>query len=274
VTREEIQTIEDLVNGWIGANEPARVETVPYRDAVAAGAIAMFGEKYGDRVRVVTFGDFSMELCGGTHARATGDIGVLKVVSETGIASGVRRIEAVTGAEALRRWREQEQALERTAELLRSPVGELEARVEKLLEERRALERELERLRAEQRRAASGDLASQVESIGGVKVIAARVEGVDGGELRAMVDALRERIGSGIVLLAATGDDKVTLALGVTPDLTGRFKAGELIRETAAVVGGKGGGRPDFAQAGGRDAAKVDEALERLRSLVREKATA
>ncbi|HEX2486439.1 MAG TPA: alanine--tRNA ligase [Myxococcota bacterium] len=274
VTREEIQTIEDLVNGWIGANEPARVETVPYRDAVAAGAIAMFGEKYGDRVRVVTFGDFSMELCGGTHARATGDIGVLKVVSETGIASGVRRIEAVTGAEALRRWREQEQALERTAELLRSPVGELEARVEKLLEERRALERELERLRAEQRRAASGDLASQVESIGDVKVIAARVEGVDGGELRAMVDALRERIGSGIVLLAATGDDKVTLALGVTPDLTGRFKAGELIRETAAVVGGKGGGRPDFAQAGGRDAAKVDEALERLRSLVREKATA
>jgi len=274
LTRDQIRTVEDLVNGWIGANEPARVETVPYREAVAAGAIAMFGEKYGDRVRVVTFGDFSMELCGGTHARATGDIGVLKVVSETGIASGVRRVEAVTGQEALRRWREQEQALERTAELLRSPVGELEARVEKLLEERRALERELERLRADQRRAASGDLASQAEDVAGVKVLAARVEGVAGDELRAMVDALRERLGSGIVLLAAPSDGKVTLALGVTPDLTARFRAGDLVRETAAVVGGKGGGRPDFAQAGGRDPGKIDEAFERLRAVVREKASA
>jgi alanyl-tRNA synthetase len=271
VTREQLHTIEDLVNGWIGANEPARVETVPYREAIANGAIAMFGEKYGDDVRVVTFGDFSMELCGGTHARATGDLGVLKVVSESGVASGVRRIEAVTGAEAIRRWREQEQALERTAELLRSPVGELEVRVEKLLEERKSLERELEKLRAEQRRAASGDLASQVEEIAGVKVLLAKVD-AGGDELRALVDSLRERLGSGVVLLAAAAEDKVTLALGVTPDLKDKLKAGDLVRETAAIVGGKGGGRPDFAQAGGRDPSKIDEAFAKLRELVRAKA--
>ncbi|HVH05802.1 MAG TPA: alanine--tRNA ligase, partial [Myxococcota bacterium] len=260
VTREQLDTIEDLVNGWIAENAPALVEEMPHRDAIAAGAIAMFGEKYGDLVRVVSFGDFSKELCGGTHARATGDVGLLKVVSESGVASGVRRIEALTGAEALRRMREQERALERTAELLRSPVGELEVRVEKLLEERKSLERELERLRAEQRRAASGDLASQVEEIAGVKVLLAKVD-AGGDELRALVDSLRERIGSGVVLLAAAGDDKVTLALGVTPDLKDKLKAGDLIRETAAIVGGKGGGRPDFAQAGGRDPSKIDEAF-------------
>jgi alanyl-tRNA synthetase len=272
VSREQLDTIEDLVNGWIGENAPAVVEELPHREAIAAGALAMFGEKYGDLVRVVTFGEFSKELCGGTHARATGDIGLLKVVSESGVAAGVRRIEALTGAEALRRWREQERALERTAELLRSPVGELEVRVEKLLEERRALERDLERLRAEQRRAASGDLAGQVEEIGGVKLLAVKVDAAGGDELRALVDELRGRIGRGIVLVAALAEDKVTLALGVTPDLTERFRAGDLIRETAAVVGGKGGGRPDFAQAGGREPGKVDEAFERLRALVREKA--
>jgi alanyl-tRNA synthetase len=271
VTREQLDTIEDLVNGWIGENAPAKVEEMPHREAIASGAIAMFGEKYGDLVRVVSFGEFSKELCGGTHAKATGDVGLLKVVSESGVASGVRRIEALTGAEALRRMREQERALERTAELLRSPVGELEVRVEKLLEERKSLERELEKLRAEQRRAASGDLASQIEDVAGVKVLLAKVD-AGGDELRALVDSLRERIGSGIVLLAASGEDKVTLALGVTPDLKDRFKAGDLIRETAAIVGGKGGGRPDFAQAGGRDPSKVEDAFAKLRALVREKA--
>ena len=270
LSRQQLEAIEDLVNGWIAENEPALVEQMPHRDAIEAGAIAMFGEKYGDVVRVVSFGDFSKELCGGTHALATGDIGLLKVVGESGIAAGVRRIEALTGAEALGHWRAQERSLERTAELLRAPVGEVETRVEKLLEERRALERELEELRARERRAASGDLASQVEEIGGVRVLAVRVEGVGGADLRAMVDELRERLASGIVLLAAPADGKVTLALGVTPDLVGRFRAGDLIRETAAIVGGKGGGRPDFAQAGGRDPGKIDEAFARLRELVRQ----
>ena len=274
LTRQQLETIEDLVNGWIGENAPAQVETMPYRDAIGAGAIAMFGEKYGDDVRVVSFGSFSKELCGGTHARASGDIGVLKVVSEGGVASGVRRVEALTGAEALRRWREQEHALERTAELLHTPVGGLEQRVEKLLEERRVLERELESLRADQRRAASGDLASQAQEIGGVQVLAAKVEGVGGDSLRALVDELRDKLRSAVVLLATPADGRVTLALGVTPDLKGRLAAGDLIREVAAIVGGKGGGRPDFAQAGGRDPGKIDEAFDRLYALVREKTEA
>jgi alanyl-tRNA synthetase len=269
VTRAELDTIEDLVNGWIAENAPAVVESMPHKDAIAAGAIAMFGEKYGDVVRVVAFGDFSKELCGGTHAVATGDIGLLKVVGESGVASGVRRIEALTGAEALRRWREQERALERTADLLKTPIGELETRVEKLLEERRSLERELESLRAEQRKAASGDLVAQAEAIGDVKLLAAKVDGVGGDGLRAMVDDLRDRLRSGIVLLAAEADGRVTLALGVTPDLKDRFKAGDLIREAAAAVGGKGGGRPDFAQAGGRDPAKIDEAFAIVRERIR-----
>jgi alanyl-tRNA synthetase len=239
-----------------------------HRDAIAAGALAMFGEKYGDRVRVLSFGDFSKELCGGTHARATGDIGLLKVVGETGVASGVRRIEALTGPDALQRWRVQERALERTAELLRTPVGDLEARVEKLLEERKSLEAELALLRSAQRSAASGDLASQVEMVGDVPVLLAKIDGASGDDLRAMVDTLRERLKSGIVLLAAATDDRVTLALGVTPDLTSRFKAGDLIREAAAAVGGKGGGRPDFAQAGGRDPSKIDEALAIVRTRI------
>ena len=271
LSREQLETIEDLVNGWIGENAPARVETMPYREAIDAGAVAMFGEKYGDEVRVVSFGSFSKELCGGTHARASGDIGLLKIVSEGGVASGVRRVEALTGAEALRRWREQEHTLARTAELLHTPVGGLEQRVEKLLEERRVLERELEALRVDQRRAASGDLVSQAQDIGGVQVLAAKVEGVAGDSLRALVDELRDKLKSAVVLLATPADGRVTLALGVTPDLKGRLAAGDLIREVAAVVGGKGGGRPDFAQAGGRDPGKIDDAFERLRELVRQK---
>jgi alanyl-tRNA synthetase len=269
VNRAEIDAIEDLVNDWIETNAPALIEEMSYPDAVAAGAVAMFGEKYGDRVRVLSFGDFSKELCGGTHVRATGDIGVLKVIGEGGVASGVRRIEALTGPEALRRWREQERALERTADLLKAPVGELEARVEKLLEERRALERDLESARAAQRNAASGDLAAQAETIGDVALLLAKVDGAAGDDLRAMVDELRTRMKSGIVLLAASAEGRVTLALGVTSDLTSRFKAGDLIREAAAAVGGKGGGRPDFAQAGGRDAAKIDEAFALVRERVR-----
>jgi alanyl-tRNA synthetase len=241
---------------------------MPHAAALAAGAIAMFGERYGDRVRVVGFGDFSLELCGGTHAGATGEIGLLKVVSEGGVAAGVRRVEALTGRDALARWRAEQGTLERAAELLRASPDELPARLEKLLDERRALEKELEELRSAQRRAASGDLVSQAREIGGVRVLAARVEGGESKDLRAMVDDLRSRLGSGIVLLAAQRDGQVTLALGVTKDLVDRHPAGGLIREVAALVGGKGGGRADFAQAGGRDAGRLDEAFEKLFALV------
>ncbi len=272
VTPEELERIEDLVNDWIEENAPRREEHMPYADAVSSGAIAMFGEKYGDEVRVISYGDFSRELCGGTHAAATGEIGLLKVVGEGGVASGVRRVEALTGRDALLRLRRQERALQRAADLLRTPVGDLTDRVEKLLEERRALERELEKLRSAKRGEAAGDLAGRAEEIAGVRVLAARVEGVAGKELRSLVDGLRDKLGSAIVLLAAVEGDKVALALGVTPDLRERFRAGDLVREVASVVGGKGGGRPDFAQAGGKDPAKLDAAFARLRELVEQSA--
>jgi alanyl-tRNA synthetase len=268
LTDAELERIEDYANEWTLRNAPAHIRELPYKQAIAEGAIAIFEEKYGDEVRVISFGDFSTELCGGTHARATGDIGLLKIISETGIASGVRRIEALTGAGALAHLREQEHALQRVADVLKAPVGEVPARLEKLVEERRALEKELEKLRAERRGAASGDLVSQAREVAGVKVLTARTDGAPADDLRSMVDDLRQKLGSGIVLLAAETDGRVTLALGVTSDLVGRYKAGSLIRDVAEVVGGKGGGKPDFAQAGGRDAAKIPDAFEKLVALV------
>jgi alanyl-tRNA synthetase len=268
LSADEIEQIEDLANQWIEANAAASVREMPYTEAVGAGAIALFGEKYGDRVRVISFGDFSTELCGGTHARATGDIGLLKVIGESGIASGVRRIEALTGQGALEHLRAQERTLGRLSELLRAPVGELTARVEKLLEEKRAAEQELARMRAAQRGAASADLSTEAREIAGTRVIRARVEGVSGVELRGMVDDLRNKLGSGIVLLAAVEEGRVSLALGVTPDLTKRWKAGDLVREIAGEVGGKGGGRPDFAQAGGNQPERLDDAFARLEALM------
>ena len=267
---DEIARIEDLANRWIEANAPAQVREMAYQEAIESGAVAIFEEKYGDRVRVISFGDFSTELCGGTHAKATGEIGLIKVVSETGIAAGVRRIEALSGSGALEHVRRQDETLQALASRLKTSVPDLEARVERLLEERRDLERELEKLRSQARGAASSDLTAGAREIAGTRLVATRVEGVDGKQLRPLVDELREKLGSGIVLLAAEQDEGVSLALGVTKDLTGRFKAGDLVREVAAVMGGKGGGRPDFAQAGGRDASKLDEAFARLEALVAE----
>jgi alanyl-tRNA synthetase len=266
---DEIRAIEDRVNEWIERNAPARIRQMPYREAVGSGAVAIFEEKYGDVVRVISFGDFSTELCGGTHATATGEIGLLKIVGESGIAAGVRRIEALTGLGALEHLREQERMLRRLSELLKSPVTELPARVEKLLEERRAADQEIERLRAAKRGEASADLTANARDVGGVRLVTATVDGVDGKELRSLVDDLRGRLGSGIVLLAAVEEDRVSLALGVTPDLTARFRAGDLIREIATRVGGKGGGRPDFAQAGGSEPARLPEAFSRLEELLR-----
>jgi alanyl-tRNA synthetase len=268
LSEDQIERIETLVNRWIESNVEAGVSELSYQEAINAGAIAIFEEKYGERVRVVSFGDVSTELCGGTHARATGDIGLLKVVSETGIAAGVRRIEALTGMGALEHLREQERALRRVGEILKVPTEEITRRVERLLEERRAADREITALRKGHRGAAATDLVSQARDVNGTKVIATRAEGVKGKDLRAMVDDLRDKLKSGVVLLASESDGKVSLALGVTPDLKNRLKAGDLVREVAAVVGGKGGGRPDFAQAGGNDPGRIDEAFEKLFSLV------
>jgi alanyl-tRNA synthetase len=264
----QLDAIEDFANEWIQANVPANVREMAYPDAIAAGAVAIFEEKYGERVRVISFGPYSTELCGGTHARATGDIGLLKILSDSGIASGVRRIEAATGQGALAILREQERALERTAAALRTSVPELPERAEKLMLERREAEREIEKLRAAKRGAATGDLSSTARQLGGVNVVTARVDGVDAKDLRPLVDQLRQKLGSGVVLLATEQEGRVSLALGVTPDLVGRFRAGDLVREIAGIVGGKGGGRPDFAQAGGNDASRLDAAFERLDALV------
>jgi len=268
LSEEEIERIETLVNRWIESNAVAQVRELSYQDAIKAGAIAIFEEKYGDRVRVVSFGDVSTELCGGTHARATGDIGLLKVLSETGIAAGVRRIEALTGMGALQHLRQQERTLRRIGEMLKVPTEEAVRRVERLLEERRAADREIVALRKGQRGEAASDLVSRARDVNGTKVIATRAEGVKGKDLRTMVDDLRDKLRSGVVLLASESDGKVSLALGVTPDLKDKLKAGDLVREVAAVVGGKGGGRADFAQAGGNDPGRLDEAFEKLFSLV------
>ena len=267
---DEIRRIEDLVNGWTCDNASAHVREMSYAEALEAGAIAIFEEKYGDRVRVVSFGDFSTELCGGTHAAATGEIGMLKIVSQSGIASGVRRIEALTGLAALDHMREQGRALQCVADLLKAPVAEVPARVEKLLEGRRALEQQMSELRARARGATSEDLTAGAREVAGVRVVTAKVDDVRGDELRTLVDDLRDRLGSGVVLLAARDDGRVALALGVTKDLVGRLRAGDLVRDVAAVVGGKGGGRADFAQAGGDAPEKIDEAFARLDTLINE----
>ncbi len=264
----EIRRIEDLVNHWIEANAPADLREMSYPEAIESGAVAIFEEKYGDQVRVISFGDFSTELCGGTHARATGEIGLLKVIGETGIAAGVRRIEALTGLRALAHMREQDERLQAIAAKLKVGVPELEARVERLVDERRELERELEQLRGQQRGAASSELTSNAKEVAGTKLLATRVDGVEGKQLRTLVDELRQKLGSGVVLVASEKDGGVTLALGVTKDLVDRFKAGALISELAGIVGGKGGGRPDFAQAGGKDASKLDDVFARLEAIL------
>jgi alanyl-tRNA synthetase len=240
---------------------------MPYRDAIAAGAMALFDEKYGDEVRVVSFGGVSTELCGGTHAKATGDIGLLKILSESGIASGVRRIEALTGLGALAHLREQEKRLRRVSELLRVAPDHAGERVEKLLEERKAAEKQIAELKRKSALSGAAE-GPQTKQVGGVTVLVRKADGLGAGDLRGLVDDLRGQVKSGVVLVASADEGKVALALGVTPDLKDRLKAGELVREISAVVGGKGGGRPDFAQGGGNDTAKLDAAIERLYALV------
>jgi alanyl-tRNA synthetase len=264
VSPAQLEEIERLVNVQVRANAEARTRRMSYEQAVAAGAIALFGEKYGDEVRVLSIGDFSTELCGGTHVRRAGDIGLFKILGESGIASGIRRIEAVTGEQALTLVNEAGHALDRIAGLVRASRGEAEARIQQLIEQGRTLERELQKLKA---RLASGagaqDLASQAREVAGVRLLVSRLEDdTDAPTLRETVDRMKDRLGSGIVLLGcATADGKVRLAAGVTADLTGRIKAGELVADVAGRVGGKGGGRPDFAQAGGSEPGSLDGAL-------------
>ncbi|MCP5043731.1 MAG: alanine--tRNA ligase [bacterium] len=268
VTREEIEQIEDLANHWIEQNLPGQTRLLSYDDAVKQGAVALFEEKYGDEVRVVSFGDCSTELCGGTHARATGDIGLLKIVSESGISAGVRRIDALSGIAAFHHLREQERVLRETAGLLKVAPGEVQDRVAKLLEERKAARRELENMASRKQGDVAGDLLGQAKEIAGGKALGARIEGADAKVMRSMIDDLRNKLGSGVVCLVTESGGKVLVAIGATKDQIGSHKAGDLIREVAGVVGGGGGGRPDFAQAGGKDPSKIDAAIAKFYELV------
>ncbi len=263
LSADEIESIEDRTNAWIEGNFPATARVMPYRDAIEAGAMAIFEEKYGDDVRVLSFGEVSTELCGGTHARATGDIGFLKILSESGIASGVRRVEALTGLGALEHIREREKVLRGTADLLKAPAEEVESRVGKLLEERRELQKEIERLKTSSQGNSATDWLENARPLpGGGQALAVKLQEVDAKSMRTLVDDLRNRLGTAVVLLVSETGGKVLLAVGVTKDLVGQFQAGQLIAATAEVVGGGGGGRPDFAQAGGSDPSRIGEAIE------------
>jgi alanyl-tRNA synthetase len=247
-----------------------------FDDAIKAGALAFFGDKYGDEVRVVGMGDFSTELCGGTHVRHTGDIGFFKIVSESGIAAGVRRVEAVTGEGALAWVQQQEARLAEAAAALKAPVGELTPRITQLLESARGLERELARLKSKLAASQGEDLADQAVEVKGkngelLRVLAATLEGADVKTLRETMDKLKERLKSAAIVLGAVSDGKVALIAGVTADLTGRVKAGELVNYVAQQVGGKGGGRPDMAQAGGTEPAKLPAALQSVKGWVEQR---
>jgi alanyl-tRNA synthetase len=229
--------------------------------AKASGAMALFGEKYADDVRVLSMGEFSTELCGGTHVKAVGDIGLFKITAETGIAAGVRRIEAVTGATAVALMEAESNRLQRVAELVRGARDEVEDKVVHLLDKNRHLEKELEQLKAKLASAAGSDLASQARDLAGVKVLAANLDGADPKSLRDTLDQLKNKLGSAIVVLATVKDGKVNLVAGVTKELSKQVKAGDLIKVVAEKVGGKGGGRPDMAQAGGNNPDALPDAL-------------
>jgi alanyl-tRNA synthetase len=231
-------------------------------EALKTGAMALFGEKYGDRVRVIKIGDFSTELCGGTHLGRTGEIGLLKVTTEGAVASGVRRVEAVTGPAALESVARTESALREAADILKIGPLEVPARLQKLIDEQRTLEKQLRELEARLARSRAEDLATSARQVNGVAVIAGRIDGLDPDGLRSVADTLRTRLGSGVVCVGSVLDGKVNLIAAVTKDLTARFPAGKLIQEVAKAVGGGGGGRPDLAQAGGKDPARLDAALE------------
>ncbi|MBR9769496.1 alanine--tRNA ligase [Halomonas sp. DP5N14-9] len=266
MSAEQLKEVERLVNQQVLANAPTRIESMTLDEAKEKGAAALFEAKYADSVRVLTIGadDFSIELCGGTHVARSGDIGCCHIVAESGIASGVRRIEAITGEGALAYFGEQEARLARVAERLKAKPEQLEERVDSLVERNRGLEKELERLKAKLASAAGSDMLASATEVKGVKVLATHLDGVSGKELRGVLDQLKNKLGSGIIVLGVADEaaGKVSLIAGVTDDLTARVKAGELVNHVAGQVGGKGGGRADMAQAGGSDVNALPAALE------------
>ncbi len=269
LTAEELRRIEELVNKAIRRNEPAETRVMALDAAVAAGAMSLFGEKYESDVRVLSIGDFSMELCGGTHVERAGDIGLFKIISESGVAAGVRRIEAVTGQAAYEWVVRTDQVLRDIAGLLRASREEADEKVRELVERSKRLEKELQQLKSRLASGQGGDLSTQAKSVGGIKVLAAQIEGADVKALRDAVDQLKHKLGSCVIVLATVEEGKVVLVAGVSADLTPRLKAGDIAGAVAAQVGGRGGGRADFAQAGGTEPGKLGAALAGVESLVR-----
>jgi len=265
MSAEEIREVEARVNAEISANTETKAEIMPLEDAQKSGALMLFGEKYGETVRVLGIGT-SKELCGGTHATRTGDIGFFKVLSESGIAAGVRRIEAVTGENALYYTQTQEDRVTEIAAILKVQPEALAERVSSLIEQAKAFEKEVTRLKSKLAGSQIDDLVGQaVEIEGGAKLLTSTLEGIDPATLRETLDKLKNRLKSAVIVLATVRDEKVSLIAGVTADLTGRVKAGELVNFVAQQVGGKGGGRPDMAQAGGTEPGKLAGALESVR---------
>ncbi|KGQ39103.1 alanine--tRNA ligase [Gallibacterium genomosp. 1] len=271
ISKAQITEIERIVNAQIRANYEVRIEEMDIEVAKAKGAMALFGEKYGDRVRVITMGDFSIELCGGIHVKRTGDIGLFKIVSESAIAAGTRRIEAVTGEEAFNVVLAQQSLLTQSAELLKSDLPSIVEKIQQLQDRAKKLEKELQQLKEKSAVQAVSDLAQKAQTINGVKVVIESVTGVDPKSLRIMVDDLKNQLGTAVIVFGATQDEKVNLIVGVTQDLTGKVKAGELVNQLAQLVGGKGGGRPDMAMAGGNEPAKLNEALALAQQLLADK---
>jgi alanyl-tRNA synthetase len=269
LTAGELVRVERIVNEQIRLNAPVVAEVMAKDEALQAGAMALFGEKYGDEVRVLKIGDFSTELCGGTHAQRAGDIGLFKIISETGVASGVRRLEAVTGVNAIDWVESGDKALAEIAKMMKSSTADVTEKVQQLLEKNRALEKELERVKSKMASSAGGDLAAQAVSIDGLKVLAAKLDDVDPKTMRDMVDQLKNKLGSAAIVLATVKGPKVSLIAGVSKDQTQRIKAGDLINSVATKVGGKGGGRPDMAQAGGNNPEALADALAQVPDWVR-----
>ncbi len=265
---DELRRVERLVNDAIRGNAKAETRVMPFDEAVAAGAMALFGEKYASDVRVLSFGDFSKELCGGTHVTRAGDIGLFKIISESGVAAGVRRIEALTGAAAYEWVVRTDEVLRDVAAMVRGGREDVEDKVREVLERSRKLEKEVQQLKSKLASGQGGDLTAQAKEVGGIKVLAAQIDGADAKSLRNAVDQLKAKLGSSVIVLATVHDGKVVLVAGVSNDLLGRLKAGDIVGVVAAQVGGRGGGRADFAQAGGTQPENLSLALAGVETLV------
>ena len=270
ITRDELQRIEEIVNAVVRANVEVDTRVMPYGDAIEEGALAFFGDKYGDEVRVLRMGEFSTELCGGTHVARTGDIGTFCIIAESGVAAGVRRIEALTGATAQHWLWEQRRMLRETAQLVRATPENFQEKLERLIERQQGLEKELERVKSQQAQKVGGGLVEQAVEVDGIKVLGAQVD-ADAKSMRGMLDQLKDRLGSAVIVLGSVEGDKVSLVAGVTADQTERIKAGDLVNAVAAQIGGKGGGRADMAQAGGNQPQALSVALESVPQWVRER---